>query len=169
MTCTIRSELSGDEAAIHALTRAAFLDAPYASQTEPFIVDALREAGALALSLVAEQEGRLVGHVAVSPVTIGAGEVTGWYGLGPISVLPAYQRRGVGSLLMHAALDALRGRGAAGCVVLGDPAYYGRFGFAPAAPLVLPDVPPDHFQAICFSGAKPGGEVRYHAAFEATG
>ena len=76
--------------------------------------------------LVAELDGVLVGHVALSPVSISDGSVH-WFGLGPISVLPVHQRRGVGSALMRAVLAALRQRGAHGCVLLGDPGYYGRW------------------------------------------
>lgn len=129
---------------------------------------ALRGAGQLSVSLVAEADGAVVGHVAASPVTLSGGE-RGWYGLGPVSVTPAWQGRGIGSRLVRQALDVLRARGAAGCVVLGEPGYYGRFGFAAAPALVLPGVPPAYFQALAFAGAVPAGTVAYHAAFTATG
>ncbi len=124
----IRKEVPTDVSSIEAVTVAAFLDVAHTNHTEQHIVNALRRSGALTISLVAELDGVLVGHVALSPVRIGDGS-TNWFGLGPISVLPAHQRRGVGSALMAAALAALRHRGAQGCVVLGDPGYYGRFGF----------------------------------------
>lgn len=168
MSAEVRSERPGDVAAIHGLTEAAFCDAPHTNHTEAFIVDALRDAGALAVSLVAEVDGALVGHVALSPVAISDGSA-GWYGLGPISVHPAHQRRGIGTRLMHAALDALRARGAAGCVLLGDPAYYARFGFAADAALVLPGVRAEDFQALAFGEQSARGVVAYHAGFEATG
>src|SRR5690606_6248725 len=152
--------------AIREVTRAAFASAPHASGTEHRIVDALRAAGALSISLVAVEGGRVVGHVAISPVQVDGGP-PGWFGLGPLSVTPARQGRGVGAALVRDALARLRAMGAAGCVLLGDPAYYGRFGFQPAAPLVLPDVPPEYFQAIAFSGVRPAGVVRYHPAFGA--
>jgi putative acetyltransferase len=118
---------------------------------------------------VAEAEGAVVGHVAVSPVTISDGSAD-WYGLGPISVLPARQGRGVGSALMRAALEALRELGAAGCVVVGEPAFYGRFGFKAGSSLVLPDIPPEYFQAILLGGANlPRGAVSYSKAFETQG
>lgn len=98
----IRNETQEDVFAIEAVTTAAFLNAPHTSHTEQFIVAALRAAGALSVSLVAEAEGAIVGHVAVSPVTISDG-TPDWYGLGPISVLPAWQGQGVGSALMRAA------------------------------------------------------------------
>lgn len=164
---TLRAERPDDIAAIHSVTRDAFREAEHSSGTEQYIVDALRDAGALSYSFVAEYGGRIVGHVAASPVTID-GDVSGWFGIGPLSVAPERQRQGIGAALMRAVLEALREAGAAGCVLLGDPAYYGRFGFTPAAPLVLPDVPPEYFQALTFRGERPAGVVRYHAGFDAT-
>jgi putative acetyltransferase len=163
---TTRREIAADISAIENVTTAAFLHAEHRSGTEQYIVAALRQAGQLSVSLVAEIDGRVAGHVAVSPVTISDGS-EGWYGLGPISVLPDFQRQGVGSQLMQAALAALRERGARGCVLLGDPAYYRRFGFAPDPRLVLPEVPPEYFQALPFGGAVPTGTVAYHPAFDA--
>lgn len=164
----IRPEAPDDAAAIEALTVAAFLHAAHTEHTEQFIVRALRQAGALRVSLVATDEGGIVGHVALSPVTLTDGSV-GWYGLGPISVQPALQGQGLGTQLMQHALATLKALGAAGCVVLGDPGYYARFGFRAQASLVLPDVPPEYFQALAFPGQPmPEGTVSYHAAFAAT-
>lgn len=160
----IRNETSADTVAIEAVTIAAFLDAPHAEHTEHLIVAALRRSGQLSVSLVAEDEGEVVGHVAISPVTVSSG-ANDWYGLGPISVAPARQGQGIGTALMKQGLAELRGLGAAGCVVLGDPKFYRRFGFAPAAALVLPDVPPAYFQAIAFAGPVPAGTVSYHESF----
>lgn len=168
MNPVIRQESPSDAAAIHMLTAAAFLDAPHAAHTEQFIVDALRKAGALTISLVAEQGEEVVGHVALSPVSISDGS-TGWYGLGPISVKPELQGKGVGSLLMQAALRLLRERAAAGCVLVGDPSYYSRFGFKPEPSLVLPDVPPEYFQALLFAPSLPRGVVSFNEAFRARG
>lgn len=165
---TIRSERSADHAAIDAVIASAFHGAVHASGAEGAIVGALRGAGQLTLSLVADEAGQVVGHVAVSPVTVD-GALRGWYGLGPVAVAPPAQRRGIGRMLVERALDGLRERGAAGCVVLGDPAYYARFGFVPALSLVLPGVPPAYFQALAFDGAIASGEVAYHPAFRATG
>ncbi|WP_087723774.1 GNAT family N-acetyltransferase [Pandoraea sp. PE-S2T-3] len=167
MTLHIRNETPADVTAIEALTTAAFLNAPHTDHTEQFIVNALRRAQQLSVSLVAQDDGVIVGHVAVSPVTISDGSAR-WYGLGPISVAPDRQGQGVGSQLMHAALDALRQRGAAGCVVLGDPLYYGRFGFAANPGVILPGVPPEYFQTVSFDGSTPSGTVHYHDAFNAT-
>ena len=168
MKRTIRVEAPGDADLIYGVTVAAFRHAPHTDHTEQFVIEALRAAGALAISLVAESGGTVAGHVAVSPVVISNG-ATGWFGLGPISVLPECQGQGIGTLLMQDALRRLRKKNAAGCVVLGDPAFYSRFGFAPAAGLVLPEVPPAYFQAISFGDSLPQGVVTYHAAFSAQG
>jgi len=162
----IRPEAPADTSAIEAVTIAAFRDAEHTSHNEQDIVHALREAGTLTVSLVAERDGAVVGHVAVSPVSIADG-AAGWFGLGPISVLPAQQGCGVGAGLMHAALDQLRTLGAMGCVVLGDPAYYGRFGFRAEPSLVFPGVPVEYFQALIFRGTLPSGAVTYPPAFYA--
>lgn len=163
----IRPEQFADIAAIHALTAAAFQHAEHSAGTEQFIVAALREAGALNISLVAELEQRIVGHVAVSPVSIGDGSPD-WFGLGPLSVLPDRQRQGIGSALLRAALQSLRERGAAGCVLLGEPAFYSRFGFRAHPGLVYPGVPEQYFLGLPLGGPLPSGQVRYHQAFDAS-
>ena len=163
----IREEVPADVPSIEAVTIAAFLHAAHTSHTEQHIVNALRRAGALTISLVAELDGLLVGHVALSPVSISDGSVH-WFGLGPISVLPAHQGHGVGSALMAAALDTLREQDAQGCVLLGDPGYYSRFGFRATPDLVLPGAPPEYFQALHLGTTTPRGSVTYHPAFEAT-
>src|SRR5690606_17497287 len=111
--------------------------------TEQFILSALRESGQLSVSLVADESGTVVGHVAVSPVVVSDG-ATGWYGLGPLSVAPERQGQGVGGQLVEHALAELRRLGASGCVVLGDPKYYSRFGFIAEPSLALPGVPPEY-------------------------
>ena len=166
MDADIRPERPDDAEAIHAVTAAAFLDAPHTSHTEQFIVRDLRRAGHLTVSLVADFDGRVIGHVAISPVTIND-DTTGWFGLGPVSVSPKYQGRGLGSRLVREALARLRAQGGRGCVLVGDPAYYGRFGFRAEPALVLPGVPPQYFQAVCLDGPIPAGTVTFDAAFEA--
>ncbi len=163
----IRNETATDAQAINDVTIAAFANAEHSSHTEQYIVSALRAAGALSISKVAECDGQIVGHVAVSPISISDGSAD-WYGLGPIAVAPQMQHQGIGSKLMATALDALRQRNAAGCVLLGDPNYYQRFGFQPISRLVLADVPPAYFQALAFGDSVPQGNVTYHAAFNAT-
>lgn len=166
MQLHIRAETPADAAAIETVTVAAFLNAPHTSHTEQHIICGLRAAGALAISLVAELEGRIVGHVALSRVTISDGSVD-WFGLGPISVCPARQRQGIGTCLMREALRLLAQRNAAGCVLLGDPVYYARFGFEARPGLILPGVPAEYFQALSFGATPASGTVAYHPAFHA--
>lgn len=163
----IRFEQPEDVALIRALTTAAFHNAPHSSGTEAAIVDALRNAGALTLSFVVIYEREIVGHIAFSPITIN-GDATAWYGLGPVSVRPDRQRNGIGQMLIRAGLDHLRAINAHGCVVLGDPAYYGRFGFVCDPNLRYGDAPPEYFQRLAFTNSIPKGEVSYHSAFNAT-
>lgn len=167
MTIVIREEQPADIEAIFQLTRLAFLSAAPTSHTEQFVVNGLRRNGHLALSLVAEDE-RLIGHVAFSPVTISSGD-TGWYGVGPLSVLPDHQRKGVGTLLMQQGMARLIAMHAKGCVLAGDPAYYARFGFSACADLVLPGVPPQYVLSRSFCNAIPRGELTFSPAFGATG
>jgi putative acetyltransferase len=168
MTIKIRSELPSDITAIEAVTVAAFLNAPHTSHTEQFIVNALRKAGMLSISLVVEDNGEIVGHVAISPISISDGS-SGWYILGPISVAPDRQGLGIGSQLVKQALTELCKLEAAGCVLVGNPNYYGRFGFRSEPTLVLPGVPPEYFQAISFSTELPTGIVTCHEAFNTQG
>ena len=163
----VRKEVASDAVAIDAVTVAAFHAAAHTSHTEQFIIRALRNDGQLAVSLVADENGVLIGHVAVSPVAISDG-TPGWYGLGPISVAPERQGQGIGTLLMEHALSELKILGAAGCVVLREPSYYSRFGFKAEPALVLPGVPAEYFLAISLKGSLPRGEVQYHEAFDAT-
>lgn len=163
----IRDEQPGDAVAIEAVTRAAFAAVPYSEQTEAAIVAALRAAGALSVSLVAVADGVVVGHVAFSPVSIDGDDAPAWHGVGPLSVQPERQRRGIGSALMRAGLARLRAAGAAGCVVLGDPAYYERFGFRPGPSLVYPEAPAEYFRVLAFGPDPPSGVVAYHPGFAA--
>jgi putative acetyltransferase len=160
----IRPEEPSDTSAITGVIERAFAGAAHTSGTEQFIVRALRAAGALSVSLVAEHGGKVVAHVAYSPVTISSG-ANDWYGLGPLAVDPAFQSQGIGAALVHAGIARLHALSAVGCVVLGDPAYYGRFGFKVIPDLVYPGPPPEYFMARAISGAPPHGEVAYHAAF----
>jgi putative acetyltransferase len=123
----IRPETSNDYESITQVTLATFTSGSY-KPTEHLIIEGLREVGALSLSLVAEVNKRIVGHVAFSVVSIN-GEDKGWYGLGPISVQPEFQRRGIGSALITEGLLKIRQRGAQGCVLVGSSLYYNRFGF----------------------------------------
>lgn len=166
MSIIIRKEKPGDIPGIHDITVAAFQNAQYSEHNEQFIVAALRKLGGLSISLVAEADV-IVGHVAVSPVEISDGSQD-WYGLGPISVVPDMQNRGIGSLLMNAAIAELNSINANGCVLLGEPDYYSRFGFKALDGLILPGVPPEYFQALLIQGSLLQGSVSYHEAFSAT-
>ena len=163
---TFRHEAPGDESGIDAVIRAAFAGVAHGSGTEAAIVAALRNAGALAISLVAESEGQILGHAAFSPVTIDR-HPGRWFGLGPLSVLPDRQRAGIGAGLIEEGLARLAASGAKGCVVLGDPAYYRRFGFACDPALRYSAAPAEYFQSIVIAGHRPKGEVAYHEAFAA--
>jgi len=168
---SLRDEDAADVEAIDALTRAAVADHPFGQQTEHLIVRRRRAADALSLSLVASQDGAPIIHAASPPVGFD-GRIGGWLGLGPLSVAPRWQRRGVGSALVRSGLRRLAERGAAGCVVLGDPAYFGRFGFAPQPGSLLPGVPAGHFMALAMPGTAdtlPAGTVAYRPAFKAAG
>lgn len=163
----IRDETAADIDAITHVTRAAFENHPISQGTEPFIIMALRAAGALTISLVAEVDGQVVGHVALSPATMSDG-TRDWCGLGPISVLPPHQRQGVGKALMREALSRLRLRRAAGCVLVGDPAYYEQFGFRSFPELTHEGVPQQFVLALPFGEHVPNGAVLFHDAFTAT-
>lgn len=167
MNITIRDEQVEDIEALENLTKVAFQNAEHTSYTEHFIVNSLRNHGQLTISLVAVEDSYIIGHVAISPVQISSGEM-GWYGLGPISVHPDKQGLGIGSLLMNKSLEKLKNLGAKGCVLLGDPNYYSRFGFKNYPELILPDVPSEYFQALSFSGNIAKGYASYHEAFNAT-
>lgn len=164
----IRPETPADIPAIFALTKEAFATLEISSHTEQFIVDALRAAGALTLSLVAEQDGRVIGHIAFSPVTFSDAS-TGWFGLGPVSVAPELQAQGIGSALIREGLSRLKAMGAQGCVLIGHPGYYGRFGFINAPGVAFPHAPPEAVFALAFDGHYPQGEIGFHPAFGATG
>lgn len=162
---TLRDETPTDDAAITTLTEAAFAPRAISRHREHHVVRALRAAGALSLSLVAEQAGQPVGHLACSPVSVADGRA-GWFGLGPVSVAPAHQGRGIGSALIRAALERLRARGARGGCLVGHPGYDGRFGFVHPPGMGIAGVPPEAFFALAFEGPWSSGQVRFHAAFD---
>lgn len=163
----IRDERPSDEVAISTLIAAAFSGKSYSRQTEQFVMAALRRSGALAISLIAEEAGRIVGQAAFSPIEID-GKPSDWYGLGPVAVAPERQRRGIGSALVEEGLGRLHALGAAGCMLVGDPAYYRRFGFRNEPSLTLEGVPPHVFMILPLGKAIPNGKVAFHRAFAAT-
>ena len=164
----IRSETDADVSAITEVTVAAFNTLEISNHTEQFIIAALRAAKALTLSLVAEADGRVIGHIAFSPVSISDG-TRNWYGLGPVSVLPAYQRQGIGKALIQEGLSRLKDMNAQGCCLVGHPDYYRKFGFSNMSGLVLEGVPQEVFFALSFDGNTPQGTVAFHEGFKADG
>lgn len=161
----IRPETPEDIHVIEQITREAFKGKSYSDGTEHLIIGRLREVQALFLSLTAEIDRQIVGHVAFSAVTINS-EHIGWYGLGPISVHPQFQRQGVGSQLIRAGLAQIREQGARGCVLEGNPNYYKRFGFKTYPRLVYEKAPaPQYFMAHPFYEDVPTGKVEFHEAF----
>jgi putative acetyltransferase len=168
MDIVIRNEMDSDIEAISEITRAAFENHQYSNQTEEFIINALRDASALTISLVADAGKNVVGHIAFSPVTISDGS-PGWYGLGPISVLPEFQRQGIGKSLIREGLSMLKAAGAKGCILVGDPSYYKSLGFRNPPDLTIEGVPQENILAFPFDENKIQGVVTFHEAFAATG
>ena len=164
----IRDETDADVEAITEVTIAAFKTLEISNHTEQFIIRALRVAKALTISLVAEVNGRVIGHIAFSPVTISDG-TQNWYGLGPVSVLPEYQRQGIGKALIQEGLLRLKDLDAKGCCLVGHPQYYRKFGFENVAGLVHEGVPQEVFFALSFDGRFPRGNVTFHEGFKANG
>ena len=164
----IRSETQLDVRAITEVTVAAFRTLEISNQTEQFIIEALRAAKILTISLVAEVDARVIGHIAFSPVTISDG-TQNWYGLGPVSVLPAYQRQGIGKALIQEGLSRLKDMNAQGCCLVGHPDYYKQFGFTNMSGLVYEGVPQEVFFALSFGGHTPQGTVTFHEGFKADG
>eukprot|EP01135_Chromosphaera_perkinsii_P010369 Nk52_evm41s2118 gene=Nk52_evmTU41s2118 len=186
----IREERETDWEKIEKLTYKAFEHDPYHAPGEPpsehLIVNRLRESNMLTVSLVSvkemdaaagnQGEEQVVGHVAFSPVMIKNSEnqtqgiPQGWYGLGPVSVDESQRKQGIAAKLIQTGLDILKEKfQARGVVVLGNPAYYGRFGFKCRPNLILPGVPPEVFMALLLdekdSQGFPSGQVAYHSAF----
>lgn len=163
----IRKEMHADIEAITEVTIAAFKTLPISNHTEQFIINALRAADALTLSLVAEIDGRVVGHIAFSPVALSDG-TKDWYGLGPVSVLPKYQKQGIGKALINEGLSRLKRIGGQGCALVGEPNYYKAFGFKNFPELVYEGIPQKFFLVLPFHKNVPQGIVVFHEGFLAT-
>lgn len=161
----IRPEAACDLDGIREVNVEAFRDHPISRQTEHLIVDALREAGSLEVSLVAVGEGRVIGHIALSKARVGDMS-SGWFLLGPLAVLPDLQGQGIGSALVESALAELRSMAADGCVLVGDPDYYRRFGFSTFPGLTHEGVPDQYVLALPFTEFAPRGGISAHSAFE---
>lgn len=163
----IRPEEPADREAIGAITAAAFAEVDHSDQSEPEIIARLRASDALTISLVAVEESAIIGHIAFSPVTIDGAQLD-WFGLGPMAVERGRQSEGIGSALVREGLARLRSQDAAGCVVLGDPAYYSRFGFETDGKLRYDGAPPEYFMRLQLNGnAATEGRVDYASAFSA--
>ncbi|MCP4955848.1 GNAT family N-acetyltransferase [Photobacterium aquimaris] len=164
----IRAEKASDKENITALTYCAFENHPHhepgAKPTEHLIVDKLRKANMLALSLVCEDKNNIIGHIAFSPILIN-GEQSSWYGLGPLSVTPERQGEGIGSALIRFGLSQLKTQGIEGVVLLGEPQYYARFGFESQPNLTLAGVHAEYFMAKALANSIPTGEIGFHSAF----
>ncbi|EJC76536.1 N-acetyltransferase [Rhizobium hidalgonense] len=161
----IRYETPDDIDAIHDLTSTAFRPMAYSDGTEAEIIRKLRMSGDLAISLVAEEDREILGHVAFSPVTI-EGVHDDWFGLGPISVTPARQRQGIGGALIARGLELLKEMGASGCALIGNPDVYGSAGFSSDGRLSYHDLDTRLVQRIVFRGPAPSGALRFAPAFE---
>jgi putative acetyltransferase len=162
----IRKERSNDFESITEVTIEAFKNHPISRQTEHFIVNALRSANALTISLVAEIDEKIVGHIAFSPITISDG-TTKWYGLGPVSVLPKYQRQGIGKALINKGLSLLKDMEAQGCALVGPPEYYKKFGFKNYPEMIHEGIPQEVFLVLPFTEKVPKGIVVFHEGFKA--
>jgi putative acetyltransferase len=162
----IRKEKNTDFESISNVTIEAFKNHPISRQTEHFIINALRSANALTISLVAEIDEQIVGHIAFSPITISDG-TTEWYGLGPVSVLPKYQTQGIGKALINKGLSLLKDMGAQGCALVGPPDYYKRFGFKNHQEMIHEGIPQEVFLVLPFTEKIPKGIVVFHEGFKA--
>ena len=164
----IRNETISDLEAISKVTSAAFQTLAISNHTEQYIINALRDANALTISQVAEVDGKVVGHIAFSPIAISDGSLN-WYGLGPISVLPEYQKQGIGKSLILKGLSLLKDIGGQGCALAGDPNFYKRFGFKNIPDLIYEGIPQEYFLALPFDKIIPHGTVMFHEGFLAKG
>jgi putative acetyltransferase len=165
MNLNIRNEQAVDSAAVSELLKAAFANQPYSQNQEYRLVEALRQAQACTLALLAYLGDQLVGVVYASAVTIKPELPQRWYCIAPLAVAPQFQRQGIGQQLMYAALAQLQAQGAQGCVLVGDPHYYERFGFVRKPGLVSPEIPDEFVLQLAWQNAPAQGEVHYHPAF----
>ncbi len=138
---------------------------PYADGDEQDLIARFRNAGALALSLVAERDGAVVGQVTFTQAFAADGS-PGWYALGPVSVEPACQSKGIGGQLIRAGIDWLWAQEAAGCILIGNPDYYRRFGFRKFPELVPQGMPAEYYQILPLGLAYPATVVGFHPLFE---
>jgi putative acetyltransferase len=160
----IRHEVDGDYDDIYALTQQAFAPMAYSDGDEQGLINALRDAGALALSLVATNGARIVGHIAFSNATAADG-TPHWFALGPVSVAPDLQGQGIGGALIREGIAQLTAIGASGCILVGNPNYYERFGFKLCPDLAPIGQPKAYFMILALGNAAPSCVVSFHPLF----
>jgi len=161
-----RNETEKDIPAVHKLNEAAF-----GSSTEATLVDALRKQAQPFISLVAEEDGVILGHILFTPVSLSGHPELRVMGLAPMAVMPGRQRQGIGSALVRAGLAQCRVLGFGAVVVLGHPTYYPRFGFVPASRFGMRcefEAPDEAFMALALQPDVlhgKNGTIHYLAAF----
>ena len=161
----IRPETENDFETIAKITAEAFAPKPFSQGTEPAVIDAVRASADLTLSLVAEEDRVLLGQITFTPVTID-GVHEEWFGLGAVAVRPDRQSEGIGGTLLREGLERLKLMNAAGCVLVGDPAYYGRFGFKNDCGLLNGELDARVIQKLVLTGPDKTGTLAYCASFE---
>lgn len=166
MQISVRAERPSDHARIHDITTRAFASMPFSDGNEQDLIDRFREAGALEISLVADQKDAVVGQVTFTRA-IAADGSPGWYALGPVAVEPKLQGQRIGEKLIEAGLSELRQRGAAGCILVGNPDYYRRFGFRGFPDLCPERQPADFFQILPLGVTEPDVVIEFHPLFYA--
>ena len=164
MEILIRPETPADHSAIHDVTQRAFAPMPYSDGDEQLLIGKLRDTSALALSLVAESNGVVVGQITFSAAFAADGS-PGWYALGPVSVEPALKHQGIGGQLIRAGIAWLQDQHAAGCILIGNPAYYSRFGFRVFSELAPQGMPAEYYQVLPLKVAEPEVMVGFHPLF----
>ncbi|MDH5736684.1 MAG: N-acetyltransferase [Gammaproteobacteria bacterium] len=163
----IREEEKKDIPDIRKVTALAFKDKPYADGDEQDVIDRLRDAKALSLSLVAIENGNVVGQITFSPTKNSDGSIP-WFGLGPVSVLPSHQGLGIGAYLINTGLKRIRDFGALGCILTGNPDYYKKFGFVLSPDNAPKEEPIEYFMINLFNEVKTDGIFSFHEAFYGT-
>lgn len=142
----------------------AFSGHPHSVQNEYEIVEKLRSSHSLITEITDYDGDLLTGYCAFSPLLLN-GKPAKWAGAGPLAVLPGYQNKGMGTALMQEGIRKLQSLGYEGCVLVGDPVFYSRFGFMPHQDMILENIPAEYFLVLSFSGIIPKAKVAFHPAF----
>jgi putative acetyltransferase len=157
-------ETTADRNAIYALTELAFAPMPYSDGNEQDLINKLRDVGALSFSLVAHVDDKVVGHVAFSSAKAEDG-TPNWFALGPVSVLPELQGQRIGGRLIREGIKWLVSNNAAGCILVGNPKYYQRFGFVLSPDLAPAGQPKEYFQVLPLGCPDPKSVIAFHPLF----